>query len=456
MTSAGAVVTDAVLEDFSGNVRGVVITDADAEFATSIGIWNAYFQKIPGAILRAQGASDVMKAVDFARDNDIVLAVRGGGHCFSGTGSCAGGLVIDTSAMRGITVDPQRKTVLAQPGVTQGDFDAETNSFGLAVTGSQESYIGIGGLTLGGGLGWLARYRGLLSDNLIAADVVLASGELRRASATDDAELFWAIRGGGGNFGVATSFEFQLYEQGPCMAGLLAFPVAEAPDVARRLDEFNRSAPDELTTSFAFLTAPDGQPAIGLGFVHAEPGPGVDKEVVEPMRGMGSTRLLDVTDMMPYVAVQRMLDENTVAGHRYYPRSFLFDELQEDAIRVLAEGFVGAPERTLVGGGLMGGVMAKLGPTATAFPHRTGYLTSILTCWTDPAKDEEAVAWTEEVYEKLLPYTVSGVYANHLGSDSAERIAEAYGPNYERLTRLKARYDPDNFFHTNNNIIPAE
>ena len=438
VTATGTAVVSARLAELEDAIRGDVITEGSPVYEERRRIWNGYFQKRPGAIVRAVGASDVIKVVNFARDNNIELAVKGGGHCFAGTGSVEGGLVLDTSRLQGIWVNPNNRRLVVQPGLKQGDVDAETTSFGLAVTGSQESYIGIGGLTLGGGLGWLARYRGLLVDNLVSADVVLANGELRRASSDDDADLFWAIRGGGGNFGVATRFEFDLYPQGDCIAGLLAFPIDQTVDVARRLDEFNQTAPDELTTSFAFLTAPNGEPAIGLGFVHAAPDDSTEG-LVGQMRSLGTGALLDHCGEMPYVAVQRMLDENTVAGHRYYPRSFLLPELRDEPLQILADGFVSAPsERTLVGGGLMGGVMSKVRPEETPFLHREGYLTSILTSWTDSAMDDEAVEWTEKVYAELLPYTTGAVYANHLGADSAERIHDAYGSNYERLTQLKA------------------
>ncbi|MEV7130437.1 FAD-binding oxidoreductase [Streptomyces sp. NPDC093260] len=455
VTATGTAIPESRLAELGEAIRGRIITAQDADYDERRQIWNGYFQKSPGAIVQADGASDVVKVVNFARENDIELAVKGGGHCFAGTGTVEGGLLLDTSRLRGIRVDPAKRRLVVQPGLEQGDVDAETTSFGLAVTGSQESYIGIGGLTLGGGLGWLARYRGLLVDNLVSADIVLAGGELVTTTAQDHPDLFWAIRGGGGNFGVATRFEFDLHPQGDCMAGLLAFPIDQTVDVARRLDEFNRTAPDELTTSFAFLTAPGGAPAIGLGFVHAAPDDSTE-DLIGRMRGLGTGALLDHCGLMPYVAVQRMLDENTVAGHRYYPRSFLLPELRDEPLQILADGFVNAPsERSLVGGGLMGGVMSNVPASETPFLHREGYLTSILTSWTDPAKDEEAVEWTEKVYAELLPYTTGAVYANHLGADSAERIEDAYGSNYERLTRIKAVYDPENFFHTNNNIKPA-
>ncbi|WP_406724075.1 FAD-binding oxidoreductase [Streptomyces sp. GD-15H] len=455
VNAAGNAVKDAALEDLRGAIRGEVIKPGDPNYEERKLIWNGYFQKNPGAIVRVDGASDVMKVVNFARDNEIELAVKGGGHCFAGTGTVEGGLLLDTSNLRGIHVDPRRRRVVLQPGLLQGDVDAETQSFGLAVTGSQESYIGIGGVTLGGGLGWLARYRGLLVDNLISADVVLANGELVRAGADDDADLFWAIRGGGGNFGVATRFEFQLHPQGECAAGILGFPIDQTVAVTRRIDEFNRTAPDALTTSFAFLVAPNGEPAVGIGFCHAAPDEKTEG-LIEQMRGLGTNLVLDHCGVMPYVAVQRLLDENTVAGHRYYPRSFLLPSLREEAMQVLADGFVSTPsERSLVGGAQMGGAMLKVGPEETPFPHRDGYLTSILPSWTDPAKDEESVEWTERVYAELLPYTTDGVYANHLGVDAADRVAEAYGQNYNRLTKLKSVYDPDNFFHTNVNIKPA-
>jgi FAD/FMN-containing dehydrogenase len=454
-TSTGAIVADSTINAFRDRLRGRLIVTDDPEYPQAKAIWNNYFERNPGAVARCTGSADVAVAVRFAAENDIDLAVRGGGHCFAGTGSVEGGLVIDTSALKGIQVNPARRTVVAQPGLVQGEFDAETQHFGLAVTGSQESYIGIGGLTLGGGLGWLARYRGLLVDNLLSADIVLASGEVRTAAPDEDAELFWAIRGGGGNFGVATSFTYRLHPQGDCLAGLLAFPVSETVAVTKALDEYNATAPDALTTSFAFLTTPEGERAVGLGFVHADPGPDTEAEVVAPLRGLGKKLLMDINGVMPYLEVQKMLDHNTVAGHRYYPRSFLFAELHEEALQILADGFAGAPSPiTLIGGGLMGGVMARSPASATPFPHREGYLTSILSAWTDPAQDTENVEWTEKVYAQLLPYTTGGVYANHLGSDSAERIVDAYGSNYDRLVDLKTQYDPGNVFHVNHNIKP--
>ncbi|MGA5038917.1 FAD-binding oxidoreductase [Streptomyces capoamus] len=454
-TSQGASVPESAVIELRERLRGPVITEEDQEYPAAKAIWNAYFERRPGAIVRVQGAADVITAVRFAKEHDILLAVTGGGHCFAGTGSCEGGLVIDTSALKGIRVDPERRTVQAQPGLLQGEFDAETMHFGLAVTGSQESYIGIGGMTLGGGLGWLGRYRGLLVDNLLSADIVLASGEVRRAGPEDDADLFWAIRGGGGNFGVATAFEYKLHPQGDCLAGLLAFPVAETGAVARRLGEFNESAPDALTTSFAFLTV-DGEPAVGLGYVHADTSAGAE-EAVAPLAGLGRKPLLNHVGRMPYLAVQRMLDDNTVAGRRLYARSFHMAELHPEAVEVLGDGYASNPSPlSLVGGGLMGGVMAQLPPEATAFPHREGYLVSVLSQWEDESEDEQNIRWTQDVYERVLPYTTGGVYVNHLGDDGPQRVGDAYGVNYPRLRALKAQYDPENVFRVNHNILPAD
>ncbi|MEU6217676.1 FAD-binding oxidoreductase [Streptomyces sp. NPDC047022] len=454
-TSQGASVPESAVTELRERLRGPVITEDDREYPAAKAIWNAYFERRPGAIVRVQGAADVITAVRFAKERDIRLAVTGGGHCFAGTGSCEGGLVIDTSALKGIGVDPGRRTVRAQPGLLQGEFDAETMHFGLAVTGSQESYIGIGGMTLGGGLGWLGRYRGLLVDNLLSADIVLAGGEVRRASPQDDADLFWAIRGGGGNFGVATAFEYKLHPQGDCLAGLLAFPVAETGAVARRLGEFNQSAPDALTTSFAFLTV-DGEPAVGLGYVHADTSAGAE-EAVAPLAGLGQKPLLNHVGRMPYLSVQRMLDDNTVAGRRLYARSFHLAELHPDAVEILGDGYASNPSPlSLVGGGLMGGVMAQLPPEATAFPHREGYLVSVLSQWEDESEDQQNIEWTQNVYERVLPYTTGGVYVNHLGDDGPQRVADAYGVNYPRLRTLKAKYDPENLFRVNHNILPAD
>jgi FAD/FMN-containing dehydrogenase len=455
VNAAGTAVNGTALEELRRAIRGEVITPSDPNYDERKLIWNGFFQKSPGAIVRVDGASDVVKVVNFARENDIELAIKGGGHCFAGSGTTEGGLLLDTSNLRGIFVDPHNRRMVVHPGLMQGDVDAETQTFGLAVTGSQESYIGIGGVTLGGGLGWLGRYRGLLVDNMISADVVLANGELVRASEQDDADLFWAIRGGGGNFGVATRFEFKLYPQGECVAGILGFPIDQTVDVLRRVDEFNQTAPNALTTSFAFLVAPNGEHAVGLGFCHAAPDENT-YQLVDQMRGLGTNLNLDVCGTMPYQVVQTLLDENTVAGRRFYPRSFLLPTLAEEAMQILADGFVETPsQRSLVGGAQMGGAMLDVAPDATPFPHRDGYLTSILPQWDDPAQDDEIIEWTDQVYKQLLPYTVEGVYANHLGTDADERVAEAYGANFKRLQELKAKYDPTNFFHRNVNIKPA-
>jgi len=452
-TSTGAAVADTTISALREQLRGRLITQEDDDYVAAKAIWNSYFEKNPGAIVRCAGAADVIAAVRFAAENDVPVTMRGAGHDFSGKSSIQDGLVIDLSRQKGILVDPASSTAIAQPGLLQGEFDHETQAFGLAVTGSQESYIGVGGLTLSGGLGWLGRYRGLLSDNLIWADIVLANGELRRTSAREEPDLFWAIRGAGANFGVGVSFKYRLYPQGMCLAGLLAFPIAETPMVASALEEYNQNIPDALSTSFAFITTPEGERAVALGFVHADPGPESEQKVVAPMRKFGTRTLMDFCGPMPYLAVQRMLDENTEAGWRFYPRSFGMDRLHPEAMQILAEGFAANPsDRSLVGGGLMGGAMARLDATATAFPHRTGHLVSILSAWTDPADDEANARWTDEVYGRLLPYTNGAVYVSHLGTDSAERTPNAYGPNYDRLMMLKAKYDPQNLFRNGHNI----
>lgn len=455
-TSTGKTVPDQTIDGLRAQLRGPLITEADADYGAAKAIWNNYHERRPGAIARCHGTADVVAAVRFAVEHDLLLAVKGGGHCFAGTASIDDGLVIDMSLQKGIRVDPHAGTVRAQPGLLQGEFDAETQHFGLAVTGSQESYIGIGGLTLGGGLGWLARYRGLTVDNLLSADVVLANGELRTASPNDDTDLFWAIRGGGGNFGVATSFEYRLHPQGNCLAGLLAFPVAETRAVARGLAEYNLGAPDELTTSFAFLTTPEGERAVGLGYVHANPGSD-GAATVRPLGGLGGKQLMNIAGEMPYLDVQQMLDSNTVAGRRYYTRSFHLAELHEDALAILADGYATAPSPlTLIGGGLMGGVMATLPADTTPFPHRDGYLVSILSSWEDEADDAVNVEWTTALYDRVLPYTSGGVYVNHLGDDGPDRLRAAYGENYDRLVSLKAKFDPGNVFRANHNIPPHD
>ncbi len=455
-TSTGELVAEVDITSLRERMRGPVLTAQDADYDSARQIWNAYFDRKPGLIARCTGAAEVISAVRFAAEHDLLVAVRNGGHSFPGHSSCDDGLVIDLSLQKGIRVDPATRTALAQPGLLQGELDAETCHFGLAVTGGQISQLGISGLTLGGGVGWLCRYRGLTCDNMLSADVVLADGELRRASPQDDADLYWAIRGGGGNFGVVTSFEYRLYPQNECLAGLIAYPLEDTKKVGRLLAEFDSQAPDELGNSFAFLTTPDGQPAFGIGFSHACPSHEAES-IVRPLSQFGRP-IMNHVGAMPYLDVQRMLDQGVLRGRRYQIRSHLLPELHEDALAILAAGYANTPSPlTLVGGMLLGGAMARVDPDATAFPHRRhGYLVSLLACWLDERDDEANIEWVRDVHARLGKYAADGVFVNNLADEGHDRVVGAYGADhYARLAKLKRKYDPNNLFRMNQNIKPA-
>jgi FAD binding domain/Berberine and berberine like len=413
------------------------------------------FDRRPVLIARCAGAADVIKAVSFGRDHRLPIAVRGGGHSFPGHSVCDGGLVIDLSAMRSIRVDPVARVARADAGAKWLDFDAETQAFGLATTGGTASDTGIAGLTLGGGLGWLSSKHGLTVDNLISADVVLADGRYVTASASEHADLFWALRGGSGNFGVVTSFEYRLHAVGPTiLGGMVAYPLRQAKEVLRFYREFNRAAPDELTTYAALITPPGGETVVALVCCYSGP---VDKgeDVVRPLKTLGSPGPVQLGPM-PYVAQQRVFDEGFPAGSSYYTKGDFLTDLGDAAIDVFAEYAASKPSP--LSGVLLQtvrGAAARVAPDATAFPHRAlPYAPVIVSQWLEAADTDKNVAWARD-FGKALQKFAGGAYVNDLSHDDADRVRGAYGANYERLATLKKQYDPDNLFRLNPNIRPA-
>lgn len=444
------------VEEFKARLRGCLLHPGEDGYDQARKIWNGMFDRRPAMIARCAGAADVISAVNFARDNKLQVAVRGGGHSLPGHSVCDGGVVIDLSPMKAIRVDPAARTARAEPGVKWLEFDRETQAFGLATTGGTASDTGIAGLTLGGGLGWLSNKYGLTVDNLISADVVTADGRLLTASAMENQDLFWGLRGGSGNLGVVTSFKYQLHAVGPTvLGGMVAYPLAKAKEVLRFYREFSKAAPDELTTYAAFLDPPGGGTVAAVICCYCGP---IDKgeEVVRPLKSFGPP-LQDMLGPMPYTVQQCLTDAAFPAGSYYYAKGGSLPDLTDEAIEVFAEYAAKKPSAlSVVAIQTVFGAASRVDAEATAFAHRRlPYAPVILSRWLDAADSEKNVAWARDFWKALQPFAGAGAYVNDLGQDDEDRIRIGYGTNYERLTALKKKYDPENLFRLNPNIRPA-
>jgi FAD/FMN-containing dehydrogenase len=453
------------LDSFRASLRGQLILPSDEGYEPARYVWNAAVDRRPALIARCFGVVDVVRAVEFARDHDLLVAIRAGGHNVAGHGTCDEGIVIDLSPMRGMSIDLARRTIRVEAGATWGDVDHESQAFGLATTGGLVSTTGVAGLTLGGGFGWLMRRYGLACDNLVAAEVVTAGGRIVRASDEDNADLFWGLRGGGGNFGVVTAFEFRLHPVGPIVAaGAVFFPAQEAADVLRFYRDWSADAPDELTTVVTLGTAGPApflprechgsRVAIVSAMYAGDPEAGM--RALQPLREHPSA-VADVIDSMPYVEMQTLVDAQWETGaHNYFRPEFL-RYLDDGAIGTLLDAIerCGSPDSKIQIYQL-GGAVARVAADETAFGHRdASYLLNIAARWKDPAESGQHVAWAEEVDGEMMPFVTGRVYVNFLGEDGHERIRGAYGPGaYRRLVELKNRYDPTNYFRVNQNIRP--
>ncbi len=439
-------------------VRGPVLTSDDPTYDQVRRVHNGIIDRRPALIARCQGAADVVAALGFAREHDLEVAVRGGGHNVAGRCVVDEGMVVDLSAMKGMHVDPERRVARAQPGLTWAEFNDETQLFGLATTGGVVSTTGIAGLTLGGGLGYLMPKYGMTVDNLLSAQVVLADGRVVTASEEADADLFWAVRGGGGNFGVVTSFEYRLHPVSTVTGGLAAWPLARARDVLRFYRDLCASLPDEIMAFGALVHAPDGSGAklAAIALCDCRP-PGTDDTVTDRVKAFGPPAV-DHIGPMPYAAVNRIMDAGYPKGALNYWKSSFLEGLSDEAIdtmvgaferapspmdAILLEHFHGAPTRVPV--------------DATAYAIRQdGYNFAILSEWMDPSLTDSCIGWCRETYRAMEPHLAGVRYVNYLGDDeAAEEVGSAYGPNLPRLRTLKARYDPENVFHLNQNIRPA-
>ena len=460
ITTMGAGLKDDVLQassidDFKAGLRGALLCPDDVGYEEARKVWNGMIDRHPAMIVRCTGVADVLTAVRFARAHNLLVAVRGGGHNVAGHATCDGGLVIDLSPMKGIWVDPARRTVRAQSGVTWGELDRETQVFGLATTGGTDPTTGIAGLTLGGGLGWLQGKYGLTCDNLVSADVVTANGQCLRASATEHADLFWGLRGGCGNFGIVTTFEYQLHPVGQMLGGMLLYPFARAKDVLRFYRDYTSAAPDELSAAAGVITDPDGNLAAAILVSYC--GPVEEGEnVLQPLRSFGPPAQ-DLIRPMTYADIQNLLYVFQAGIQNYWKVDFLQGLTEEALDTIVTYAATKTSPMTAVAVFPLNGAASRVGQQETAFPHRSHpHQLFIVSQWQDPAESDKHIHWTREFWQAMHRFAGVGVYVNELGLDDGDdRIRSAYGVNYERLVTLKNTYDPTNFFRLNPNIRPT-
>jgi FAD/FMN-containing dehydrogenase len=437
---------------------GSLLTPTDAGYHQSRRIWNGMIDRRPALIVRCLTPADVRTAVKLARSERMPISVRGGGHSVAGTAVCDDGLMIDLSAMKNVQVDPRSEEAVAGPGVLWGEFDAATQAHGLATTGGQVSHTGIGGLTLGGGLGYLMGKHGAACDNLVSLEVVTAGGELLIASAEQNSDLFWAMRGAGANFGIVTSFRYRLHPLGEVLAGMLLYRREQAAELIAFHREFLAGTPDELDTAVGFLNSPEGVPLVGIIAVYA--GAVAEGErVLQPLRNFGSP-VADLIRPMPYTHAQRMVDNAVPIGDRYYWKSNFVAELGPELAGVLSDGATAMPSPgSMILLFEIKGQIQRVPKSAMAFDHRNeNFEMSIIAHWTEAGDDAQNISWARQVWNAAQPYVTSAVYTNHMTADETEdRVRCGYGKDkYTALMALKSKYDPDNFFRSNHNIPPQQ
>jgi FAD/FMN-containing dehydrogenase len=446
-------------------LRGTVVLPGEDGYDTARTIWNAMIDRRPGLVVRCLGASDVINAVKLARDEKLLVAVRSGGHNIAGNAVCDGGLLIDLSLMKSVHVDPASATARVQPGATLADFDKEAQAFGLATPLGINSTTGVAGLTLGGGFGWTTRKFGLTVDNLISAEVVTADAKLIRASSKDNEDLFWALRGGGGNFGVVTSFEFNLHQLGPeVLSGLVVHPFDKAGVLLPEFRRIANEAPDELTIWVVMRKAPPlpfiptewhGKEVLIFAACYS----GDIKEgenAVKSLRALGKP-IADVISPHPFTGWEAAFDPLLTPGARNYWKSHDFTDLSDEAIKVILEAVRSLPSPECeVFIAHVGGAMARVPANATAWPNRDAhFIMNAHTRWREQAEDSACITWARQLFDATAPYASGSVYINFMPDDEKDRIQKAYGPNYQRLTEIKRRYDPNNLFRVNQNIRPG-
>lgn len=454
----------AIVRPLRDSLHGQLLEPGEPGYDDARHVFNAMIDKRPALIVQPADAADVRRAVLFAREHDLALSVKGGGHNVAGSAVCEGGLMLDLSAMKGIQVDLERRSAAAQPGALLGELDRATQTFGLATPLGTASITGIAGLTLGGGIGWLNGTHGLACDNLIAAEVATADGELVRASDEENPDLFWALRGGSGNFGVVTSFVYRLHPVARLLAGSLVYAPEQTRQALRVYHDFAGSCPDELNMVANLATDDDGRTIVSVTYAWGGP-PDEAERILRPLRAFAPP-VEDVVETMDYCDLQQVIDARFPPGRQHYWKSSFLTDLGDEAIEVMlhfaaerpspahvhtAEG----PSRASIGMQHLHGAAARVAPDATAFPHRRDHHDFLLfSQWTDPADAERHIAWTRDFFAAMRPFTERAVYVNGLGAEDGDRVREAYGSNYPRLVTIKARYDPTNLFRSNQNIRP--
>lgn len=441
------------------SLTGQLLLPGDDAYDAARAIWNRMIDRRPALIARCAGVGDIVAALRFAREHDLLLSVRGGGHNVTGSAVCDGGIMIDLCSMKGTRIDPGKRVAVAEPGLTWGEFDTATQRFGLATTGGIVSTTGVAGLTLGGGQGWLMRKHGLTCDNLLSVNVVTADGRLLRASAEENSDLFWGVCGGGGNFGIVTAFEFQLHPVSRVLSGVLLYPMSRAKEVLEFYREHVVRAPDELTADIIITTWFDGNPVVAIVPCYSGPVE-TGERVLRPFRKLKAP-IVDGVRPMAYAELQTMFDTTNPPGAWYYKSGYFdADKVKADSVIDVLIDQCAFPSPTPLSRIViehLGGAMARVGPEDTAFSHRAAPFDLIVIA--GGFKSEEAqknIRWARGAWDAMRPFLSGGIYVNYLGADAGtEGVKAAYGPAYERLAALKDKYDPGNVFRQNHNIGPS-
>jgi FAD/FMN-containing dehydrogenase len=441
-----------------GVLGGQVVLPEDAGYDAARRVWNGMIDKRPALIVQAAGVADVRRAVAFAREHDLPLSIKGGGHNVAGHAISDGGLTLDLSAMRSVRVDPTARRARVEGGALWRDVDRETAAFGLATTGGVVASTGVAGLTLGGGIGWLVGKHGMTIDNLLSVDLVTADGDFLTASVESHPDLFWAVRGGGGNFGVVTSFEFALHPQGDVLAGYVAYPIAQAREVLAFYREFAATCPDELTVYAQLYKDPEsGERMIAVAFFWPDD-PAEGERIIAPLRSF-RTPLVEMIEVMPYPVWQQAFEAELPHGRRYYWKCNLLSDLNEEVLdAAVAYGTAPPVPWSTVTFECYRGAMNRVDPTATAFAHRDArYQLMAVANSDDPADDAAGIAWARELHAATERHALNGAFLNFNsldGTERGDRVRAGYGVNWDRLVEIKRRYDPTNFFRENNNVVP--
>jgi FAD/FMN-containing dehydrogenase len=462
---AGSSIPDNDVQKFASSLKGKVHEPGSAGYEEARHIFNGMIDKHPGLIAQPANTDDVVKCVNFAREHSLLVSVKGGGHAASGHAVCDAGLMIDLSLLKSINVDPTAQTASAGGGVNWGEFDAATQAHSLAVTGGRMPTTGIAGLTLGSGSGWLERKLGYTVDNLLGVEIVTADGKALHASETENADLFWGLRGGGGNFGIVTQFKYQLHKIGPIVyGGQLAFPRFMAKQVIRAYRDFIETAPDDVGGAVALLTAPDMDPIpppvrgmLVMGIVVCYTGnPEDGPAAIKPLLDLNP--VMNMCQPMPYTAVQDMLTATNPPGHRQYWKAEMYPELPDEMIDALVDAAEVPPvsPETVIIIQPLGGKVHRVDEDSSAMGWRKAkWALHILGTWSDPTQDDEQIAWVRRVVKVTEPFAQKGTYLNYLMEEDEQRIRDSFGPKYDRMVALKNKYDPANFFRLNQNIKPT-